>query len=275
MTQNPVTPVGGPLSETGDVGVELHERIAIPVPADRRPAATTRAAVAIARQTGLGIEFVTAMTAGATHRRDMEEVRGRCDGAAAAGAERVTWRVVDGGPPDIGAYLTWSGASLCCVGTRSHRHLPAVDGGACAVPLLVIGPLWRPGEDRVRDVVVGLDASAKGTGRLAGVAASLAARLGAELTLIEVVDPHRVVADVPPSAHLHWVANQMPRPPRSFDTVPARRADAGLGHYLHPSTVTVVGAPSHHRHVLGGVGGRLVRRSPGLVVVVPLDRARG
>ncbi len=262
------------------MGVELQERIAIPVPADRRPAATTRAAAVIARQAGLGIEFVTARGGRVDEVRDVREVsdvRGRCERAAAAGAEPVTWQVVDGGRAEIAAYVAWSGVSMCCIGAGRRPHLPAVDGGLCAVPLLVIGPLWRPGCDRVRDVVVGLDAAATGTDHIAVVAASLAARLGADLTMIEVIEvsePDRAVADVPPSAHLHWVASQMPRPPRSFDTIPARRADAGLGHYLGPETLAIVGAPTHHRHVLGGVAGRLVRRSSGPVLVVPADVAR-
>ncbi len=171
----------------------------------------------------------------------------------------------------IGPYVTWSGASVCCVGTDAHRHASsAATAGACALPLLVVGPNWRPSDDGYRHLVVGLDSESGQSEHVAATASALAERLAADVTLIQVIAPSgRTVIDVPPSAHLYWVAHGLEHPPRLFDTVAARRAAPGLTRFLDPGTVVVVGAPGHHRWVLGGVAGRLVRRAPCPVLVVP------
>lgn len=247
-------------------------RITIPVPADRTPATTITRAVAIARQGGFGIEFV-----GAGDGRGIEAaVRERSDAAAAIGAPHASWTVVDGGPAAIGTYVTWSGASVCCLGTSAHRHAASSAAlGTCAVPLLVVGPSCRPCDgDGYRRVLVGLDSGSGQSEHVAAAAAELADRLAAELTLIEVVAPGRSELDVPASAHLYWVASSLEHPPRLFDTVAARRAAPGLARFLDADTVVVVGAPGHHRWVLGGVAGRLVQRAPCPVLVVPAARPR-
>ena len=193
--------------------------------------------------------------------------------AVASGAPRSTWTVLDGGPGAIGPYVTWSGASICCLGTSAHRHASsAATAGACAVPLLVVGPAWRPSDEGYRHLVVGLDSASGQSEHVAATASALAERLDADVTLIEVIAPGRTAVDVPPSAHLFWVAHGLEHPPRLFDTVAARRAAPGLTRFLDPGTVVVVGAPGHHRWVLGGVAGRLVRRAPCPVLVVPPAR---
>jgi nucleotide-binding universal stress UspA family protein len=244
-------------------------RIAVPVLADRCAAATTAVAVSFARQAGTGIEFVTGSDDAHRARREAV-VRARCAGAAAAGAERVAACVVPGGADEVGSYITWSGASLCCVGASTHRH----PGGlaACALPVLVVGPSCRTSAAPFRRVVVGLGGSSRRSEALAAAASSLAARLDAELRMIDVVEPGRPALDVPASAHLHWVADAMPRPMPWFDTVVAERAESGLARFLGPSSIAVVGTPRHHRHLLGGVAGRLVRRAPCPVLVVPAPR---
>jgi nucleotide-binding universal stress UspA family protein len=263
--------VGAVVAAVGD-DTAGRRRIAIPVPADRTPIATTRCAVAIARQGGFSVEFVGA--AGGRGASIEQTVRQRCAAAIAVGAPRVSWQVVDGGPAAIGPYITWSGASLCCVGTVAHRHAStAAAAGAGAVPLLVVGPCCRPSDSGYRHLVVGLDSGSDQSEHVAATAVALAARMAAEVTLIEVVAPGRTVLDVPPSAHLYWVASGLDRPPRLFDTVAARRAAPGLARFLDPGTVVVVGAPGHHRSVLGGVAGRLVRRAPCPVLVVPAATA--
>ena len=153
------------------------------------------------------------------------------------------------------------------MGTGGHGRIGPL--GACGVPVLVIGPAWRPGDGVTRRVVVGLHGPTVASDRIAAVAAVLADRLGAELTMIEVVGAGWRALDVPACAHLDWVARELPAPTASFDTVAAERADDGLGRFLGVATVAVVGASSHHRGLLGGVAGRLLRRSPGPVLVVP------
>jgi nucleotide-binding universal stress UspA family protein len=256
------------IADAWDVGVD-RERIAVPVHADRCPGATTSVAVAVARQAGIGLEFVVASDE--THQARQEAaVRARCDGAAAAGAARADWQIVPGGADDVVSYITWSGASLCCVGASHHRQPARLAG--CAVPMLVVGPAWRPGDGGVvRHVLAGLSGWRWESLRVATVAVSLARRLGTDLTMIEVADMAWRRVDVPACAHLFWVARELGVPMAMFDTVPARSPEAGLSRFVDADTLVVVGAPNNHRRLLGGVAGRLLRHSPAPVVVVPAN----
>jgi hypothetical protein len=239
-------------------------RIAVPVDDDRRPEATTTVAVALSRQSGLGIEFVGAVDD--VHRPQREaELLARCDAAIAAGAPSVGWRAVDGGREDVASYFTWSGARLCCVGLAGHRHHQPVDHAIGAVPLLAVGAGWRPSTEPMRRVLVGLGGGWPRLEELAVAASSLAALLDVELAMIEVAEPDRPALDVPVSAHLRWVSDDLPRPVGWFDTVVARRTDVGLARYLDPWTVMVVGDASRQP----GLAGRLLRKAPCPVVVVP------
>ncbi len=255
------------IADTWDVEVD-RERIAVPVHADRCPGATTSVAVTVARQAGVGLEFVGAGDERHQARREAA-VRARCDGAAAAGAARADWRIVRGGADDVVSYITWSGASLCCVGA-SHRRHPARLAG-CPVPLLVVGPAWRPGGGVVRHVLAGLSGWRWESLRVATVAVTLARRLDTDLTMIEVTEMAWRRVEVPASAHLFWVARELNVPTAMFDTVAARSPEAGLSRFIDAETIVVVGATNNHRRLLGGVAGRLLRHSPAPVVVVPAN----
>jgi len=192
-------------------------RLAVPVDDDRRPEATTTMAVTLSHQTGLGIEFVAG--ADDIHRSQREaELEARCAAAVAAGAARVTWRVVAGGRAEVASYVTWSGARLCCTALAGHRH-PSVDHTVGAVPLLVVGTGWRPSPEPMRRVLVGLGGAWLSLEELAVAASSLAALLDVELAMIQVAEPDRPALDVPVSAHLRWVSDDLPRPVGWFDTV--------------------------------------------------------
>jgi nucleotide-binding universal stress UspA family protein len=256
------------IADAWDVDVD-RERIAVPVHADRCPDATTSVAVAVARQAGVGVEFVVASDETHQARREAA-VRARCDSATAVGAARAEWRIVPGSTDDVVSYITWSGASLCCVGASHHRQPARLAG--CAVPLLVVGPAWRPGGGGVvRHVLAGLSGWRWESLRVATVAASLARRLGTDLTMIQVVEPAWRRVEVPAfaGAHLFWIARELNVPSAMFDTVAARSTQAGLNRFVDADTVVVVGAPNNHRRLLGGVAGRLLRHSPAPVVVVP------
>jgi hypothetical protein len=251
--------VGEPPREVGDGA-----RIAVPVDDDRRPDATTAIAVTLARQTGLAVEFVAAVDDAHRSTREAALVA-RCEAAVAAGAPSVGWRAVVGGRDDVASYLTWSGARLCCVGLGGHRHQPAVDHAIGAVPLLAVGTGWRPSPEPMRRVLVGLGGGWPRLEELAVAASSLAALLDVELAMIEVAEPDRPALDVPVSAHLRWVSDDLPRSVGWFDTIVAKRTDVGLARYLDPWTVMVVGDGSRQP----GLAGRLLRKAPCPVVVVP------
>ena len=239
-------------------------RLAVPVDDDRRPEATTAIAVALSQQMGLAIEFVAGADEAHQDQREVE-LAARCDAAAAAGASRVEARVVVGGREEVASYLTWSGAVLCCIGLAGHRHHPSVDHAIGAVPLLAVGAGWRPSTEPMRRVLVGLGGGWPRLEELAVAASSLAALLDVELAMIEVAEPDRPTLDVPVSAHLRWVSDDLPRPVGWFDTVVARRTDLGLARYLDPWTVVVVGDASRQP----GLAGRLLRKAPCPVVIVP------
>ena len=173
--------------------------------------------------------------------RHTADVRRRCRLATAAGARRVSGVVLDGGPDQVGPYVTWSGARLCCAGTTSHGHIGVL--GASGVPLLVIGPAWRSGGGDVRRVVAGLHGPLGSSGPVATVAALLAVRLGVDLVLIEVVPSRWRALDIPACAHVRWVAHDLPAPAAAFDTVAADRSDEGLGRFVERR---------HHPRARGG-----------------------
>jgi len=248
-------------------------RIAIPVAADREPARTTRGAVAIGRQAELGLEFVDAASPARREERG-RILQTRCDQAVAGGASRVSWELIDGGAADIGPYITWSGATLRCLGTDGRRHpWSAAVNGACTVPLVVVGPRWRPPPDGYRTLVVGLDGDSWHNGQIAATATWLARRLGVDVRLVGVVSARRGFDDVLSSAHLHWIADGLERP-SLFDTVTADDPGPVLARYIDVASVLVVGAPCHHRGILGGLAGHLVRRAVAPIVIVPVASPR-
>ena len=156
---------------------EPSERIAIPVVRDRRPKATTRCAVRLARRSGADIEYVATATP-AIRDRVVDGLRQRCDEATSSGAPHATWRLLD--TDDLDSYLSWSGAWCQCVGASARPS---------AIPLLVVGRQCRPAAGDFSAVVAGVDSSPGRAEHVAAVAASLADRIGALLTLIEVVGP--------------------------------------------------------------------------------------
>ena len=231
------------------------ERIAIPVLRDRRPKATTRCAVRLARRSGADIEFVAAATP-AVRERAVAALRRRCDEATSSGAPHATWRLVD--VDELESYLSWSGAWCQCVGTSARMS-------RAAIPVLVVGRQCASSAGDFSTVVAGVDSSPGRAEHIAAVAASLADRIDAALTLIEVVGPGPSSVDVPPSAHVSRVAAAMSPPSRLFDTVQAGRPADGLLRLLDAATIVVVGAGRSG----GSVAARLVRRAPCPVLVVP------
>ncbi len=220
----------------------MSERIAIPVVRDRRPKATTRCAVRLARRSGADIEYVATATP-AIRDRVVDGLRQRCDEATSSGAPHATWRLLD--TDDLDSYLSWSGAWCQCVGASARPS---------AIPLLVVGRQCRPAAGDFSTVVAGVDSSPGRAEHVAAVAASLADRIGAQLTLIEVVGPSPAVVDVPPSAHVSHVAAGLPPPRRLFDTLQAGRPADGLLRVLDPSTIVVVGAGRRRRRPAGSPG---------------------
>ncbi len=235
--------------------VAIAERITIPVMRDRRPKATTRCAVRLARRSGADIEYVAAATP-ALRDRVVAGLRRRCDEATSSGAPHATWRLLQA--DELDSYLSWSGAWCQCVGTSAS---PA----AAVIPVLLVGKQCRTPAGDFSTVVAGVDSSPGRAEHIAAFGASLADRIGAALALIEVVGPGPASIDVPASAHVARVAAGLPAPSRLFDTVQAGRPSDGLLRFLDASTIVVVGAGRSGR----SVAGRLVRRAPCPVLVVP------
>jgi hypothetical protein len=231
------------------------ERITIPVVRDRRPKATTRCAVRLARRSRADIEYVAAATP-ALRDRVVAGLRRRCDEATSSGAPHATWQLLD--TDDLDSYLSWSGAWCQCLATNARPS-------GAAIPVLVVGHRCRPAAGDFSTVVAGVGSSPGRAEHVATVAASLADRIGAELVLIEVIRPCPTTIDVPASAHVSRVAAALPRPRRWFDTVQAGRPADGLLRLLDSTTIVVVGAGRSG----SGVAGRLVRRAPCPVLVVP------
>lgn len=248
-------------------GQDVRERISIPVDRDRAPDATARVAAVLARQGDLGLEFVAASGARRGDRFEAR-LRQRCAAATEAGAPRATWQLVDPASGGVDAYITWSGSCLQCVGRApASVHASKRAGG---VPLLVVGPACRPSLAGYRHFVVGLDGASGHGSHVAGVAAGLARRLGAELVFIEVFAPRSPQGDVPECAHLHHVVGHLDADRQMFDTVHDRRPAQGIVRFVgaDDQAIIVVGTGGRH-HRRRGVPGALIRRARCPVLVVP------
>ena len=184
---------------------------------------------------------------------------------------------------DVGAYATWSGSALICVGTGRRR--PVIDRALAdllahaAVPVLVLGPHVRPSERPCSRLVVGLD-GARRDDALLSVASLLGSRLGVPLVLTQVVAPTLLLDhDVLESSFLHRAAEWLAEPAATFDTLHATRPADGILRFVSgdPATAIVLGTPVHDHlwRRAGPVVSSVVRRALGPVVLVPVHDPPG
>ncbi len=141
------------------------------------------------------------------------------------------------------------------------------------VPTLVVGPHSSLGAT-VEKLVVAIDGSDDAKGAFE-VAAELAPKLGAELTLVEVVDPGGDLppSEIPESAEVRRIAESVDPPLDSWDVLHGSDvADTLTDHVDSDSRMALVlgthGRSPGRRRSLGGVAAHTVRHSRVPVLLV-------
>ena len=98
----------------------------------------------------------------------------------------------------VAAYAMWSGSTLVATCRPPDRREPV------GVPMLIGGRRLARCSSFAR-FVVGVDSTDPGSTLVVESASTLAAAVGASLTLVEILEPPSADVDVPDSAHLHHV----------------------------------------------------------------------
>jgi nucleotide-binding universal stress UspA family protein len=161
----------------------------------------------------------------------------------------------------VAAYAMWSGSTLVATCRPPDRRQPV------GVPML-IGGRRLARSSRFTRFVVGVDSTDTGSTIVVESASTLAAAVGASLTLVEILEPPSADVDVPDSAHLHHVGARLAHPPDDYDTVRASEPGRALLRYVGPraDTIIVLGySASHRRRLLR----RVLRGARCPVLIVP------
>ncbi len=161
----------------------------------------------------------------------------------------------------VAAYAMWSGSTLVATCRPPDRREPV------GVPMLIGGRRLARCSSFAR-FVVGVDSTDTGSTLVVESASTLAAAVGASLTLVEILEPPSTDVDVPDSAHLHHVGARLAHPPDDYDTVRASEPGRALLRYVGPRTDTII--------VLGYAGRararilrRVLRSARGPVLIIP------
>ena len=89
-------------------------------------------------------------------------------------------------------------------------------------------------------LVVGVDSADINSMTVVEAASTLAATVGATLTLVEILEPPGEDVDVPDSAHLHHVGARLARPPDDYDTVRSSEPGRAILRYVGHRTDTII-----------------------------------
>jgi nucleotide-binding universal stress UspA family protein len=263
--------------------------VTVPLDPDRELATVTLdTAVMLARQAQLGVELVavphpetrtttTAFLRAAAHRLEGRDLTG----------ER--WRLLPDG--DVAAtlldHLANARPDLVCMSSRSSRAASELLFGSVSaevlrrspVPVVVVGPHVTAAPHRVSQVVVCLDGSEYGEHALE-VADAVAARLGIELFLVQVLDPAVDTGDVQESAYLHRQVDHLDAKVAGYDVLHHRDPARGILTFLDDNSTAFVAMGTHGRTaarhlVTGSVTSDVVRHAACPVLVVPATAEAG
>jgi nucleotide-binding universal stress UspA family protein len=257
--------------------------ITVPIDTDREPPPALAVAGQLGRQLGAALHLVAVPGVGLAGGADTY-LRARVRQLLADGTEHVTWEVITHDVPATAIldHVAGGHTDLLCLATRS-RHGPAhLLFGSVAetvmakapVPVVLLGPhAQRPAGD-YRRVVACVDGSKPAEKALA-VADRLRTRLGAELHLVEVLDPDlRLGGDLVETVELQRAASRLSAPPKDFDALHDRKPARAIVKYrgIVPGTIIVMG--THGRTgldsvVAGSVARGVVEGATTPVLVVP------
>jgi nucleotide-binding universal stress UspA family protein len=241
-------------------------------------------ALAIAAQTGAGLDLVAAPGVG-LHDGAEAFLRARALDLRATEGSRATWRVLPADRPAQAVldHLGATGADLACMSTRASTGPSHVLFGSVAesvllgseVPVLLAGPHVAAPPAPYRRVIACVDGSPHATNALA-LARRLRSLLGAELHLVEVIDPRsEPTPDTYEGAELVRIAQEIDPPPTSYELLHGAHPGATIADHADRLDDVLVVLGTHRRTGLRSVlAGSVARGVVGTcrhpVVVVPL-----
>jgi nucleotide-binding universal stress UspA family protein len=264
--------------------------VTVPLDPDRELATVTLdTAVALARQAHLALELV-AVPHPETRTTTTAFLRAAARRLESRGLASERWQMLPDGPPaqTILTHLSQLTPDLVCMATRSSRAAGELLFGSVSsevvrhspVPVVLVGPHVPAAPEVVERIVVCLDGSDLAEHMLA-VTDAVATRLGAELFLVQVIDPDVATGDVNETAYLHRRADRVSSKVAGYDTLHHKHAADGILAHLSDTATSLVAMGTHGRTparhlVAGSVASEVVRRAACPVLVVPATaEARG
>lgn len=257
----------------------------VPMDPDRPPPAALAVAARLAAQAGAGLDLVAGPGVG-MHDGATAFLRARARELRATEGSRATWHVLPSDRPAQAVldHLGATGADLVCMSTRASRGPGHLLFGSVAeavllgseVPVLLAGPHVAAPSAPYRRVLVGVDGSPHATNALA-LAQRLRSLLGAELHLVEVIDPPGdATPDTYEGAELVRIAQEVDPPPTSYEVLHGDHPEAAIADHADRLDDVIVVLGTHGRTGLrslfaGSVARGVVGACRHPVVVVPLD----
>jgi nucleotide-binding universal stress UspA family protein len=274
----------GPQPETDEPETaKVRGTIVVPVDPEREPTIATAVAASVAKQAGLAVQVVAVRPAGLPTANVDAYLYERSREAVAAGAPVASWRDLgDGDPASVLVdELSHDHVAFVCMATRARGAIGEFVLGSVTdavvrrapVPVMLVGPHVETVAPHFRHIVVALDGSELAE-RSAQVAATLAARIGSELYLFEVLGDEPAPPDVAETAYLARVATKLEPRPRIYDAARNHHPGEAILNLVGGAADVLVAMGTHGRTglsrlVMGSVAHDVTHRASGPVLVVP------
>jgi nucleotide-binding universal stress UspA family protein len=257
--------------------------ITVPVDTDREPPLALAVAAQLGRQLGASLQLVSVPGVGLADGAD-SYLRSRVRELLADGTQHVTWEVISHDVPATAIldHVNDGTSDLLCLATRS-RHGPAhlLFGSVAetvmakaSLPVVLTGPRARRPEGDYRRVVACVDGSKPAEKALA-VADRLRRHLGAELHLVEVLDPDLSLGtDLVETVELQRAAAKLTEPSTDYDALHDRKPARAIVGYRGIDDGSIIVLGTHGRTgldsvVAGSVARGVVEGATVPVLVVP------
>lgn len=251
-------------------------QVTVPVDPGAEVVRALEVGTVVARQAGMGLELVTVHTPGIPADATDAYLAKRVQEAEDFGAVRVRPRRLEGG--DISdallRHVAEGETTMLCMDTHARGAVAEMALGSVSerivrrspVPVLLVGPHVKARPEGYRTVLVAVDGSPQAEAAV-DAAAALAARLAADIFLVNVIDPNdlHLPADIYETSYLRRVASRLPASKTNYDVL----------HGTHPAKAILDFARSERDAILvTGTHGRTGLRRLALGSVA-LDVVRG
>lgn len=258
-------------------------RLTVPLDPDGASPIAVAVATQLAGQLDFAVDLVAAPGLG-LHAGATAHLQARARELRVAGTDTATWEVLESDRPAVAIldHVASTGADALCLATRSSHGLGHLLFGSVAeavvlgaeVPALLVGPRTTAPAGPYRRVIACVDGSPPAATALA-VAQRVQRAIGAELLLVEVVEPGVAVpADVYEAAELVRIAHALDPEPDGYEVLHGRHPAAAIIEYADRLDDAIVVTGTHGRHglrslLVGSVARGVVGGSRHPTLVVP------